>query len=530
MIRLPFPIAALIALFALLAPGHALADAADIDAAARGVVRIVIVGNDGDELFPISHGSGFAVSPKRVVTNAHVVRDALRDDSLRIAVVPSESGEAVFASVVAVNGRNDLALVQIEGALRLPPLALAGGSVGDSGESYSVGYPMNVDRAQGLEIGDIFRAQPPVKSRGFLAGTRPSRQFHTVLHTAPIARGNSGGPLLDGCGRVLGVNSFGADTGSSDAEFFFAVSNRELVPFLRENGVEARMNAAECRSLADLDADERERREREQLAARADLEQASETARLQRERARFEAEMSVRDERDDRMFAAIILLLLAAGAIWWAFEKRTTASVEDPDDPDGTLAWPVRNRVALALGLGAIAVAVLLHVTRPGIDEIDRRVAGATGDGGDDGTLAAGSPAQSGSRKYTCSIVPQRSRITSSRTEELSFEWSAGGCVNERTQYGFSGGTWSRVLVPNEEQAVSVNSFDPDRRIFRTERYLLSRGAMSEAREARGKYSAPACTVEDAAGRLGDLQSAVLAALPASPNERLVYECEAVED
>ena len=525
MVRLFTMIAALLA---LLAPHLASADAADIDAAARGVVRVVIVGDEDGELYPISHGSGFAVSPQRVVTNAHVVRDALRDDRLRIGIVPSEGGEAVYARVVAVNGRNDLALVEIDGALRLPPLALAGGTVGDSGESYSVGYPMNVDRAQGLEIGDIFRAQPPVKSRGFLAGTRPSRQFHTVLHTAPIARGNSGGPLLDGCGRVLGVNSFGADTGSSDAEFFFAVSNRELIPFLRENKVEPRINAAECRSLADLDADERERQQREQLAARADLEQASEAARLKRERARFEAEMSVRDERDDRMFAAIVLLLLAAGAIWWGFEKRAGAGAEAGADGEQP-AWPVPNRIAVAIGLGAILVALLLHITRPGIDEIDRRVANATGEGGEDAGLAAGDAAQADKRKFSCTLIPQRSRVTSSKTDDLAFEWSAGGCVNERTQYGFSGGTWSRVLVPNEEQAVSVNSFDPDRRIFRTERYLLSRGAMSEARSARGKYTAPACTVEDAAGQLGDLQSAVLSALPASPNERLVYECEAVE-
>ena len=210
----------------------------------RGVVRVVIMGSNDAGIFPVSHGSGFAVTPTRVVTNAHVVRDAVRDTSLRIGIVPSEGEDAVFGKIIAVSPRNDLALVEIAGNLRLPPLALAGGPVRDSGESYSVGYPMNVDRAQGLEISDIFKAQPPVKSRGFLAGARPSKQFHTVLHTAPIARGNSGGPLLDGCGRVLGVNSFGADSGGADAEFFFAVSNRELIPFLRENGVEPRSIAS----------------------------------------------------------------------------------------------------------------------------------------------------------------------------------------------------------------------------------------------------------------------------------------------
>lgn len=247
------------ALLALATPMIAHADPADVDAAARGVVRVVIIGSDGEELYPVSHGSGFAVSNNTIVTNAHVVYDAMNDDSLRIGIIPSGGGEPVYGQIVEVSPRNDLALVRLTGDMRLPPLALAGGPVSGSGEVTSVGYPMNVDRAQGLQIEDLFRSQPPVKSRGFISGERPSRQFDTVLHTAPIARGNSGGPLLDACGRVIGVNSFGADNEGGDAEFFFAVSNRELIPFLKANGITARVNDMPCRSLADLDAEERAR-------------------------------------------------------------------------------------------------------------------------------------------------------------------------------------------------------------------------------------------------------------------------------
>ncbi|MCB2089083.1 MAG: trypsin-like peptidase domain-containing protein, partial [Sphingomonadaceae bacterium] len=223
----------LLALLALLLPATTQADPADINAAARGVVRVVIIGSDGDEIYPISHGTGFAVTPTRIVTNAHVVRDAVVDETLRIGIVPSEGNDSSFAKLISFSPKNDLALVQITGDLRLPPLTMSGGESKDAGEVTSVGYPANVDRAQGLRISDIFRSQNPVKSRGFISGKRPTREFDTILHTAPIARGNSGGPLLDGCGRVLGVNSFGADSEGADAEFYFAVSNRELLPFLR---------------------------------------------------------------------------------------------------------------------------------------------------------------------------------------------------------------------------------------------------------------------------------------------------------
>ena len=515
--RLPMSrfLARLALLLALVAPAlrpmSAQAEPADIDAAARGVVRVVIIGDNNGELFPISHGTGFAVSGDTVVTNAHVVRDALRDEGMQIGIVPNGGGEAVYGRIVAVLARNDLALIRITGSLRLPPLALAGGAPPDSGEVTSVGYPMNVDRAQGLDLSDIFRSQPPVKSRGYVSGARPSRQFDTILHTAPIARGNSGGPLLDPCGRVVGVNSFGADNDGGDAEFFFAVSNRELVPFLRANDVEPRIIAAECRSMADLDEAERDRMEREQSAARADLAERAEARRIKRERALLEAEQGVFVEREDRVFLAVVLLLVAFGLGQWALALWQA----DPRDEK-------RARIVGGASAALVLAAIAAYLTRPGLDEIDRRVAAAMQDP-DDGEGEAEAPG--GDLALLCRLVPERSRVTSAKVEDIEFDWTADGCVNERTQYGLAGGSWNRVFVPNAEDAVSVSSFDPDRRIFRTERYLLPREAMSAARAARGKYSAPECGSDNAAARLGDLQGEVLAQLPRQANERLVYEC-----
>ncbi|MFW2351234.1 S1 family peptidase [Qipengyuania sp.] len=516
MARLLARIAALLALLApALAPMPAQAEPADINAAARGVVRVVIIGEENDELIPISHGTGFAVAGDKVVTNAHVLRDALRDSDLKIGIIPSGGGEAVYGQPLAVSPRNDLALIRITGSLRLPPLAIAGGPPPESGEVVSVGYPMNVDRAQGLGLSDIFRSQPPVKSPGFISGARPSRQFDTILHTAPIARGNSGGPLLDPCGRVLGVNSFGADNDGGDAEFFFAVSNRELIPFLRANDVEPRVNSSTCRSMADLDEAERQRLQREQMAARADLAERAEAQRVKRDRAQLEAEQGVIRDREDRLFLAFVLLLVAFGLGQWALSLWNG----EPRDEK-------RLRIVGGAAVVIVLAALAAYLTRPGLDEIDRRVAAAMQEGdaaSNDGDAASAS----GELALLCTLVSERSRVTSAEAEDLEFDWQPGGCVNERTQYGFAGGTWSRVFVPNSEDAVAVNSFDPDRRIFRIERYLLPRSAMSEAREARGKFKAPACGSDEAAAKLGEMQAELLGKLPSQANERLVYECSA---
>jgi serine protease Do len=496
----------------------ALADAGDVDAAARGVVRVVLVAQEGDQQIPVTHGTGFAVSPTRIVTNAHVLREALQDDTLRIGIVPSQGEKSAYARIIAVSPKNDLALIEITGgALRLPALAMAGGAGPDNmSEVSAVGYPMNVDLAQGLTIGDIFRAQPPVKSRGYLSGERPSRQFDTILHTAPIARGNSGGPLLDGCGRVLGVNSFSADSGGGGADFFFAVSLRELLPFLRANGVEPRVNALPCRSIDELNAEERMRMEGEQAEARQRIEAREAKLREARDEARLSAQMEVLEERENAMALAMVLLLIAIGGFYMAAHLRHDAAR--------------RNHALIAAGLGgaALIAAIVIWATRPGIDAIEERVdaavAAAARDGAPPDSASTGSASTEGA--MICTLLPDRSRVSSARTDDVELEWSADGCVNGRTQYGRTNqGEWSRVFVPGDDDAVAVNTYDPDSRTFRSDRYLLGANAIAAAREARSQYTPPACGVGDASRLLGEQQSALLAMLPDRPNERLVYSC-----
>ncbi|MCT2558357.1 serine protease [Tsuneonella sp. YG55] len=505
----------LFALFALALPAPARPEASDIAAAARGVVRVVIVGTDGQRVFPVSHGTGFAVTPTRIVTNAHVVREVLQDDTLRIAIVPPDGDGADYGKVASVSSVKDLALIEVTGALRLPPLTLTGIAAGDGDEVAAVGYPMNVDRAQGLGLADLFRPQPPVKSRGFVSGIRPSRDFDTVLHTAPIARGNSGGPLLDGCGRVLGVNSFGTTSDdSSDAEFSFAVSERELLPFLKSAGIDPAVNTMPCRSMAQLDAAERERLQVEQAAARARMARRAESDRVRRDRAQLEAQLSVMDGRENAMALAGLLTLLAAAAGFAAWNLR--------DAGDGGKKMRMASALAGAAMIGALAI----WFTRPGLDAIDRRVADAMAQDPGDGD-AAQPDTDPVAAELTCSIEPERSRIVSEPPEDLDFAWNPGGCVNGRTQYGFADGKWTRLFVPNDEDTIAVNSFDPETKVFRIDRYPLPQSAMARARAARGAYQAPACGAPNAAGQLGEKQSGVVALLPRQANERLVYACRA---
>ena len=498
-------------LFALLTPTAAHADPADIDAAARGVVRIVIVEIDGEEIVPISHGTGFAVGPERIVTNAHVVAEARTDNSLAIGIVPSDGGDAVYGRLLAVSARNDLALLTTTAPMNLPPLTISGNPLRDSGAVIAVGYPMNVDRAQGLSASDIFRTQPPVKSSGFLSGQRPTREFDSLLHTAPIARGSSGGPLLDGCGRVVGVNSFGTDSGSADAEFYFAVSTRELLPFLRANDVTPQVNGGPCRSLAELEEAERERAERAQRAAQAEAAAEEQALAHRRDETRREVEFAVFAERESGLALAMVLLMAALATSGLAVH-----------------AWHVDLRHNSEIGFALAGLAVvgsgIAWLNRPGIGDIEARLeerlhAEMT-------TEASGPIAALPRGELVCVLQADRSRITGAAASNVPFEWSPEGCVNDRTQYGYADGLWTRVLVPETEASVSVNRFDPQTREYRVERYLLGTAAMARARTARSEFQAPACGAnEQVSAEFGAVQSTILSLLPDRPNERLVYSC-----
>lgn len=503
------------------APRSAQADPADIEAAARGVVRVIIIGSDGDEIFPISHGTGFAVGGERIITNAHVVADAMEDQRLSIGVVPAEGSEAVYARLVAVSPRNDLALIELTEPLGLPPLTIAGNPV-TSGSVTAVGYPMNVDRAQGLGQADIFRAQPPVTATGFLSGRRPSREFDTILHTASIAAGNSGGPLLDDCGRVLGVNSFGTESAGSDAEFFFAVSTRELLPFLRANDVTPRLNALPCRSLADLDAEELARQQLRADVERERAENEAEALAQQTAEARRVATYEVMDERANAMGLTFLLLIVALGAGGVAAFGHMRNDMR------------MRAIAGAAAGL-ALAGGLVAWITRPGFAEIEERVEemlrGDVPADGPTGMIPTPAATLANGGNFTCVLDTGRSRVTGAPETDLEIAWTGEGCVNGRTQYGLDGGEWTRVFVPANEAAVTINQFDPDGGELVMERYLLDLNAMRDARTTRGSYEAPACGGgEQAARELGVNQTAIATALPDSPNERLVYRCSAANE
>lgn len=482
------------------------ARADDISAAGRGVVRIVTIAVVDDEVVGTGHGSGFAVAPNRVVTNAHVVELADRyPNNVVIGIVPSEGDKSFQGRLIAIDQQRDLALIEFSG-VRLPPLTLFTGLPADGESLVALGYPGNVDLATARSAADFITPQSPVRSQGGFAGNRALQGANVLLHTASIARGNSGGPLLDRCGRVLGVNSAITRADEGDSTFAFAIAGNELAAFLRGAKQTFASVGVPCTSVEEQMAQERSAEEKARIEAEARARADASKSAAEREDAIAQARARNVVTRENYMAGAAVLLVLGALALGGA----------------GLLLSRDRRREAIwvAAGGGVLMLgAVTLFLTRPDFDE--SRIVPVPRAG-----AAHALPAPAALGRMVCTLVPERSRVTVTETDKVDLDIGADGCINGRTQYAESGALWQRILVPEHDQAVSVLVWDPAGRIYTNTRYLLSSEQMKKARQLRAGVPIKTCSSDQAArASLATQQQALRAALPPVYNEKLVYSC-----
>jgi V8-like Glu-specific endopeptidase len=488
----------LLTLIAFAAPARA----DDISAASRGVVRVVVVAVEDGEVVGFGHGSGFAVAPNRIVTNAHVVQLAVEHPkNVVVGIVPSEGNRSYGARVIRVDPSRDLALLEMEQGT-LPPIPLYLGPLQDGMSVAALGYPGNVDLATAQSADDYITPIPPTRSIGNYSNERPINGIAALLHTANIARGNSGGPLLDACGRVIGVNTFITRGDDGDSPFAFAIANRELAEFLRASGQPFTAISTECVSMAERLQQDRALTEAQERQRRAEQEAQDRARRAELDQARLQIE----NIRENRVALALLLLVLAAAGFGAAL----------------VMLHKERTRPAAIVGGAAvllIAAAAALFVTRPGYDELQAREKQAP-------AAAAPRPNVEFAGAHSCRLVPERSRITVSSGEAVQLQWSETGCVNGRTQYAQEGETWRRILVPTNEQNVAVLEVHPGARQYVVTRYLLPADAMARARALRQRIDLQACTADQPRlASLAEGQNEILRILPQPPNERLVYDC-----
>lgn len=210
--------------------------ATGLERALPAVVQVTTLGqsegpSSGDnEPRPMASGSGAIIDAREgiVVTNNHVV------DGGRKFTVDMTDGRIFDATLIGTDKATDLAVLKIE-APSVPGLGLSQIEVVNSDSlrtgdlAFAVGYPLGLD--QTLTMGVI---------SGMGRSGMGDRIEDYIQTDAAVNSGNSGGPLLDSRGRLIGINtSILSGGGGGNDGIAFAVPSRILmyvVAQLRENG------------------------------------------------------------------------------------------------------------------------------------------------------------------------------------------------------------------------------------------------------------------------------------------------------
>ncbi|MBK9438588.1 MAG: trypsin-like peptidase domain-containing protein [Chloracidobacterium sp.] len=156
-----------------------------------------------------SVGSGFIVDKAGyVITNAHVIDNASR------ITVKLDSGEEFIAKVIGADEETDIAVLKIDAGRELPALAFGDADKSEVGDwVLAIGSPFGLEKSVTAGIISQKKRETP--------GTSAFQKF--IQTDAAINRGNSGGPLVNLDGEVIGVNSQIATTSGDSNGVGFAL-------------------------------------------------------------------------------------------------------------------------------------------------------------------------------------------------------------------------------------------------------------------------------------------------------------------
>ena len=210
----------------------------------NGIVMITTGAPDKDGHMNYWRGTGFFVGeagkePQYIVTNCHVVEEfilagkALGGGELHVRFDKDDEAEAYL---VDYDAEKDVAILRLAEAtgkrvslqMRVPQEDSLGS------EAYAAGYPAAADLT--VTAVNSFSQKDATVTTGsisrFLTESGTGRKL--IQTDASLGGGNSGGPLIDGSGAVIGINTAGSKL---DSNLFYAVSVGEVLPLLDKNSI-----------------------------------------------------------------------------------------------------------------------------------------------------------------------------------------------------------------------------------------------------------------------------------------------------
>lgn len=178
---------------------------------------------DPSEPDPAGTGSGIVYKDGYIITNAHVVQNAT---IIRVFTPGSVKDRA--ATLIGLNSCQDLAVLKVDDINGLQPATIGNSDSMEVGaEVAALGYPL------GFEIGEV---PDPSITHGIISSKSNSIEDvytghleHLIQTDAAINGGNSGGPLLNRYGQVIGINTLSYNKTGDATNISFAISIDQAV-------------------------------------------------------------------------------------------------------------------------------------------------------------------------------------------------------------------------------------------------------------------------------------------------------------
>lgn len=188
---------------------------------------VVTVVSEISEGANIGQGTGTGVvitADGEILTNAHVV-----DGATKVSVLFDDTIDPIPATVLAKDVGNDLALLKIDATGLTPAVFADPESIGVGDEVVAVGFALDLDGGPTVTRGIISALNRTIENGdGALDGL--------IQTDAAISSGNSGGPLVNSRGQVVGINTavFTSTAGTAANNVGFSISVGEALPVIDE--------------------------------------------------------------------------------------------------------------------------------------------------------------------------------------------------------------------------------------------------------------------------------------------------------
>jgi len=531
-----------------------------VEQSEAGSVRVAAIMETFQGRYLHSTGSGFVVAPNLVITNAHVASAAMQYPNIRLAIIAPNGQGLQSAEIVRFAQEQDLALLRFTG--ESPPTLTISTVAPRPGDAIiALGYP-DLDDLDRPAM-ELVRPTAPSRTSGEIAALReiaPTGQpIPTINHEAAISSGSSGGPLLDECGRVVGVNTWHTRGRETLQGRGVATRSAQLVQFLNSWGVRPTVSAERCLSPV-------ERAQAERDAAVAALNQKID------ELSRKQPGGGLLAGPNLSLMAGVGFFAIALGLFgyWYITGRRHAAPPGSAATPS---AFPPPSPTSSSTASSSPASSPAASASRP-IINLGRRSSGQSASGGaappapDAHGPASPEPAAappsrsvwpavlgvaalaaaaaliapvasslfatggSGQTRTAADIAGVQDCVfdalaSGTPGENTSFTIDANACMNGELSYAptTDGRALRRVALSADQTVLEVQTLSPDTGEFRSERFAIDPDSRTTAASAALAAPAPNACSATAREQTARRNAALLRFAHGDPAQRIVWRC-----